>query len=399
LNLWFRNNFNSLGTKTCIFFETQKTHGLRVVNEASADPGIPGISPIPIDADHLQIIHPNSYRDIVVGQTLKLIDHAIPSQTFKFDPDRQFEQIGPGLSIKQPMAGRFTRRRLLITTAATVIVGALGGGAYWFLNRNGKDGKEEPRFVEMQPIDAIATIAAESKILREGFYWRERGMAPAGYIKGMALVYARVYCKLKAREAAALDMASRNIGDADHDALAYYDDIFARANMSNSVSGADTLRHLFVLLIGLGMRQSGGKYCEGWDKSAGSVNPDNASAGLFQTAFSSRISSPLLMILFRDYLKNPSGFVEVFEEGVQCSPADFNNFGSGDSEKFQRLSKECPAFAVEFAAVALRHIRKHFGPINRREAGVVPECDELLSQIQKFVDASPNSTKTFLVQG
>ena len=73
---------------------------------------------------------------------------------------------------------------------------------------------------------------------------------------------------------------------------------------------------------------------------------------------------------------------------MHCSAASLENLGSGDGREFQRLCKECPAFAVEFAAVALRHIRKHWGPIIRRKAEVRPECDALLMQVQAAIDAS-----------
>lgn len=90
LNLWFRNNFSSLGIDCCIFYETQDTLGVRVVNEASADPGIASVSPIPIDANHSNIARPPAYGDIAVGQTLKIIDASIPSDHHKFDPNRYF---------------------------------------------------------------------------------------------------------------------------------------------------------------------------------------------------------------------------------------------------------------------------------------------------------------------
>ena len=52
--------------------------------------------------------------------------------------------------------------------------------------------------------------------------------------------------------------------------------------MDNDAAGVDTVRHLFVLLIGLGMRESSGKYCEGRDKSASNRSAETAEAGLFQ---------------------------------------------------------------------------------------------------------------------
>ena len=236
-------------------------------------------------------------------------------------------------------------------------------------------------------VDQVVQIAAQSEIAR--YAWKDRGVAPKGYIKGMALVYARVYCKLNTGDTAANEMAKAKSADDAHDALAWYDPIFAAAGMDNDNAGVDTLRHLFVLLIGLGMRESSGRYCEGRDKSASNTTAETAEAGLFQTSFNARTASPLLPMLFTQYSENPSGFLDVFKEGVKCSAADLENFGSGDGAEFQRLSKACPAFAAEFAAVGLRHLRAHWGPINRRGTEVRPECDTMLRQVQAAVDGSP----------
>jgi hypothetical protein len=204
----------------------------------------------------------------------------------------------------------------------------------------------------------------------------------------MALVYARVYCKMKAGNAAALDMATHNSGDPAHDALAWYDEIFRGVGMNNDHTSPDTLRHLFVLMLGLGMRESSGKYCEGRDRSASNTTAETAEAGLFQASFNARSASPLMVTLFDHYRANPSGFVDVFKQGVTCSAASLENFGSGDGKEFQRLSKACPAFAAEFAAVGLRHFRKHWGPINRREAQVEPDADAMFRQVQAVVDGT-----------
>ncbi|HEX8666057.1 MAG TPA: hypothetical protein VF744_18740 [Beijerinckiaceae bacterium] len=235
--------------------------------------------------------------------------------------------------------------------------------------------------------DPITQIAARSAIARHN--WPGRGVAPAGYIKGMALVFARVLCKLRAGDAAATEMAKANTGDNAHDALAWYSQKFSALGLANNVPGPDTLRHLFVLLIGLGMRESSGKHCEGRDQSASNTTAETAEAGLFQTSFNARTASPLMPALFAHYSANPSGFLEVFQEGVHCSAASLANFGSGQGKEFQRLSKECPAFAAEFAAVGLRHIRTHWGPINRKEAEVHPAADAMLMDVQRALDASP----------
>jgi hypothetical protein len=237
----------------------------------------------------------------------------------------------------------------------------------------------------MGPIGIITTIAARSEGARS--IW-PRGIAPLGYIKGMALVFARVYLKLKAGNAAAVDMAKADTGDPRTDALAYYSSEFGAAEMSNAVSGADTLRHLFVLLIGLGMSETSGRYCGGM-VSAENISGQTAESGLFQLSLNSMPSNPLLMDLFKEYSTHQSGFVEIFREEVRCSAQDFEVRGGYNEQEFQRLSKACPAFAVEYAAIGLRHIAWHWAPINRRQVQVRPECNAMLGQVQKAIDVWP----------
>ncbi len=232
-------------------------------------------------------------------------------------------------------------------------------------------------------IDQIIQIAAVSDITR--YQWKNRGVAPAGYIKGMAMMYARIYCKLKAGDAAATEMAKANTTDDTRDALAWYNQQFVTAGMDNSTAGVDTLRHLFVLLIGLGMRESSGKNCAGRDQSASNTTADTAEAGLFQTSFNARSASPLLPQLFTRYA-NSTDFLDIFKEGVHCGSSNLDNFGTGDGKEFQCLSKECPAFAVEFTAVALRNCRKHWGPINEKTAEIRSESDTMLILVQNAVD-------------
>lgn len=239
------------------------------------------------------------------------------------------------------------------------------------------------------PIGQIAALAGSSPVAK--FSWKDRGRAPLGYTKGMAVAYARVYCKLRAGDAAAQEMAKADTGKPLSDALTWYAPEFQALGLRNDVAGADTLRHLFVLLIGLGMRESSGKHCEGRDMSANNKTGETAEAGLFQVSFNARSASPLLPVLFDTYRANQSGFVDVFHQGVSCTAANLKNWGSGDGVEFQRLSKACPAFAAEFAAVGLRIIRRHWGPINTKKAEVLRDCDTLLRGVQDIVDASPGA--------
>jgi hypothetical protein len=217
------------------------------------------------------------------------------------------------------------------------------------------------------------------------YAWEDRGQAPRGYAQGMTLAYAQIYEKWKAGDKYALEMAKANTHDADVDALAWYAGIFKIMKMDNSQDGADTLRHLWVLEIGLGMRESSGQYCCGRDRSADNVTADTAEAGLFQQSWNSNVASPLMLDLF----ENPpgDGLTPYFRQGVSCSAADWDNYGSGRGEEFQALAKGTPEFAAQFAAVGLRNIRTHWGPINRYEAEVRHDIDVLLQEVQAVVDA------------
>jgi hypothetical protein len=212
-------------------------------------------------------------------------------------------------------------------------------------------------------------------------------VAPAGYIKGMAVSYAKIYHELGVENAYAAEMAKAMTADASRDALKHYEEVFQRAGMDNSKDGPDTLRHLFVLMLGLGMRESSGKHCEGRDRSAHNTAAETAEAGLFQTSFNARRASPLLPKLFNEFASQPTpSYLDVFKEGARCKDSNLENFGDGDGREFQKLSKDCPFFAVEFAAIGLRNIRKHWGPINRRDAEAKADADAMFKEVQKLVD-------------
>jgi hypothetical protein len=236
-----------------------------------------------------------------------------------------------------------------------------------------------------ETVDRICHLAAASDL---AFYkWKNRGRAPLGYIKGMAVVFGLVYAKLKTGDPSATAMATASTGTNSADALSWYQARFTAAGMSNASPGPDTLRHLFVLLIGLGMRESSGRYCAGRDTSEDNTSADTAEAGLFQMSWNAHAASPVIGQLFSDYSRNPDGFLSIFQEGVSCTHGDYANYGDGDGAAFQQLCKSCPAFAAEAAAVGLRVLRSHWGPINSRAAEVRVEADALLQQTQLIVDA------------
>lgn len=248
-------------------------------------------------------------------------------------------------------------------------------------------------------LDVIVQIAAQSSIAR--YDWNDRGVAPLGYTKGMALVYARLYCRLTSAQPDefVLAMAQKSTGNANRDALEWYAVEYQAAGMDNSQSGVPTLRHLFVMMMGLGMMESSGKYCEGLYKPDGNTTADTAEAGLFQTSYNARSRNKKQMeALFDSYQKNPTSvFLSIFKERkpgqvVSCSSDDAINYGQGAGRTYQKLTKEIPEFAAEFTAIALRSMagggpgKGHWGPINKRQVEIVAACDEMFQAVEKAVD-------------
>ena len=289
-------------------------------------------------------------------------------------------------SITRSMSASSGRLRRAVELIATF-------GRMFYLLKNGREDTMLERLT-LPPVDAeaIASIAANSSLSR--VRWRDRGMAPLGYIKGMAVMFAVVARKLAQGDPVALEMAKADTGDSRHDALAHYAPEFAALGMRNNVSGIDTLRHLFVLMIGLGLRELSGRYCEGFDRETNRdpLTSKSAEAGLFQMSWNARSFSPFIRQLFDDYQRNGGGYKSIFAEGVTCTAKNLENFGSGDGLRFQQMCKEMPGFAVETAAIGLRHAggeKGQWGPIRRHEAELKRETDEMLQEVQKAMGSMP----------
>jgi uncharacterized protein (TIGR02594 family) len=234
----------------------------------------------------------------------------------------------------------------------------------------------------------IAELAKTAPI--QSYSWKDRGKSPPGYIAGMGQCYALALTWLNENppDPAAVEMAQK-AGNGDTDALAWYSAEFTKLGMNNSVAGKDTLRHLFVLMIGLGMRESSGEYCCGRDQSASNVTSDTAEAGLFQTSWNIKTASPNLPTLMDDYWEDPRGFLRIFADKVDPSASDLQVFGSGQGAMYQWLAKYSPAFAVMVTAIGLRSRRNHWGPINNKAAELRDEADDFLKEVETLVQQEP----------
>lgn len=239
----------------------------------------------------------------------------------------------------------------------------------------------------------IQTMAASSSCASYSF--AGRGRAPVAYIKGMALTFAKSYCRLKTSPSNIINILSSAAGNSTSDALGLYSSNFSALGMNVNTAGESALRSLYTLGVGLGMRESSGKYCEGRDMSASNTSASTAEAGMFQTSYDSMGASVELSNLFDEYRNDPSKcFLDVYKVGVSCSASSIS--GSGIGAEFQMFNKTCPAFAAEYAMLMLRVRRNHYGPINRKEVEIVPVCNSMLKSVQDFIDSDLNACSDVL---
>ncbi|MGO8180368.1 esterase/lipase family protein [Rhizobium leguminosarum] len=82
LNRWFRNKYSSLGIKALVFVEDMPTNGVLVVDAGSADPGINGITPIKIDADHTDLPRP-TIEDVRVHRVKDLVKSVLEREAVR----------------------------------------------------------------------------------------------------------------------------------------------------------------------------------------------------------------------------------------------------------------------------------------------------------------------------
>lgn len=206
------------------------------------------------------------------------------------------------------------------------------------------------------------------------YSWKNRGRATVGYIKGMAASYQRSLCRYNSAGKTPAGVMGQNVGDAYKDVLAHYG--------LNAPTGGERIKQVYTLLIGLGMRESSGWYGCGRDTSADNVQVDTAETGLFQFSYNLNSASPMLDVLYKEYKADESKcLLSVFKEGF-TKPASSDFYGTGEGRYFQELARRCPAFAAEYTAVGVRVLRRHWGPLNRKEAEYLPACEKMLSQVE-----------------
>lgn len=77
LNIWYRNHVADFNIATVVYYEKRPFKGILVVNATTADPGIGGVVPIPVDKDHISICKPESKSDQIYLRVKSLIESII----------------------------------------------------------------------------------------------------------------------------------------------------------------------------------------------------------------------------------------------------------------------------------------------------------------------------------
>ena len=248
-----------------------------------------------------------------------------------------------------------------------------------------------------QTLEKIKSLAGASTCAK--YRWKDRGLAPAGYVKGSAIVYARAFCQ---RETAFQKVVSQPVGG-EKDVLNRYAATLKAEGVPVATS-EQRLRAVYTILFGLGMRESSGKYCCGRDASMDFTAADTAESGLMQTSWNVRVVSPELPKLFAAYQGGRDCGLATFKEGVPASycekPSQVKLWGNPahSGYAFQKLHKQCPALSVEFAAGVVRFSggsKSHYGPFRTKASEVRKECFDLLGQIEKMVRDNPSVCAAF----
>jgi hypothetical protein len=205
-------------------------------------------------------------------------------------------------------------------------------------------------------------------------YKNKQGRAPEEFLHGLIANFTEEVCSPSGASAGTL-------GSPTKDALAYY-------------RSPAKIENLYALMIGSGMQESSGGYNCGQDsKARKNRTGPKAEAGTFQTSYNSIEKSKELGKLYEDAKANK---IECFSDlYVPCTGIDkasnlprLKNWGEGEGVNFQALTKSCQGFSAKYHSIMLRVDRAHYGPINSKDAEIMPSCVEMFSELKDYISAN-----------
>jgi tetratricopeptide (TPR) repeat protein len=147
-----------------IFYETQDTAAGRIVDEASSDPGLPGVPPVPIDADHISIVRPADRSSLIYALTRDFVAKN-PSSA----------KLAGGLTILPlpPIESEHSRNIIpkLVRVALIALAGLIAYKGVQALIAPGGPSKEQIEQIQKPLAEQLSTkdaqIAALTKLLLE----------------------------------------------------------------------------------------------------------------------------------------------------------------------------------------------------------------------------------------
>jgi pimeloyl-ACP methyl ester carboxylesterase len=84
LNDWFRQNTSQLDIGVEAYYETEPVKGaVLVVNSASANPGVSGCVPVPVDGDHFSMCKPLSQQSLVYLSVKKFVNSFLAGKSWR----------------------------------------------------------------------------------------------------------------------------------------------------------------------------------------------------------------------------------------------------------------------------------------------------------------------------
>jgi pimeloyl-ACP methyl ester carboxylesterase len=118
LNQWFRNNIDPRQIHLLVYCETRSTTGLRVVDEGSADPGMKGVTVIPLDFDHVQVCKLAS-KDVRYQGVVTFIRRALAARGATPSPVRNDQSL---LDAAESVVERFRELDSKISVSVSAVL-------------------------------------------------------------------------------------------------------------------------------------------------------------------------------------------------------------------------------------------------------------------------------------
>lgn len=235
--------------------------------------------------------------------------------------------------------------------------------------------------------DQYLALATGSTCANTKFTSQGKPIKRIGYLKGLALTYAKTVCN---PTGATYKVASMPVTDSTTDAFAVYG--------IKPATAEDRLNTAFALSIGSAARESSWRWFCGKDAAATNTESSTAEAGLHQSSYNSRYNKDGKTInksradLYAFFKADKSRcFAKEYKDiGLTADAANLKNWGTGEGVIFQELSKQCPGFAVEYHLMGMRERVTHYGPLKGKRAELKPACTNMFATLGKAIKDNPS---------